>query len=89
MATKMVYTCDKCGSEQNHGDQFWTVGVTATMSIYAGDQRVDKFSMQVCRPCLESLGIHVRTETKEKPDHNPPTLEDLIREIVEQTVARN
>ena len=85
MAVKTIYTCDKCGNEQEKPDQFWTVGVSATHSVYPSNNYVQDKSMHVCRPCLESLGIHVQ----KKPEHeeNPPkipSVEDLIREIVQR-----
>jgi hypothetical protein len=40
--------------------------------------------MQVCRPCLESFGIHVQTKTKDDVVPTVPSLEELIREIVQR-----
>lgn len=85
MAVKTIYTCDKCGSEQDSSDQFWTVGVSANCATYPADWFVTGKSLQVCRPCLESFGIHVQ----KKPEHaeSPPTIpsvEDLIREIMQR-----
>lgn len=86
MAIKTIYTCDNCGNEQEKPDQFWVVGVNATHILSAPNKEfVSGKHMQVCRPCLESFGIHVQ----KKPDHeqNPPqipSVEDLIREIVQR-----
>ena len=86
MSIKTIYICDKCGAEQVTPEQFWTVGLwavysatrtTAEQNEYVADKRV-----QVCRPCLESFGIHVRI--KDSVDPAPqPTIEELIREILE------
>ena len=85
MAFKTIYTCDKCGNEQEKSDQFWTVGVSATHSVHPSSDFVQGKFMHVCRPCLESLGIYVQ----KKPEHvqNPPiipSVEDLIRELVQR-----
>ena len=86
MAVKTIYTCDKCGNEQENPGQFWTVGVSATPSFHpASNSFVPGKHIHVCRPCLESFGIHVQ----KKPEHeeNPPQIpgiEDLIREIVQR-----
>lgn len=89
MTVKTIYICDKCGSEQDSSKQFWTVGVTATCSIHPDPHGYRRFVedkyLQVCRPCLESFGIHVQTRPEHK-DNPPqiPTIEELIREIVER-----
>lgn len=81
MSIKTIYKCDKCGSEQESNNQFWTVGVTANCSNYASRDFVAGKSMQVCRPCLESFGIHVQHK-QDEPAQQPPTLEELILEII-------
>ena len=43
-----------------------------------------KKSLQVCRPCLESLGVHVMRETKEKPGYVERTTEDILIELLER-----
>ncbi len=85
MAIKTIYTCDKCGSEQENPDQFWTVGVSAAHGVYPSNEFVQGKHMHVCRPCLESLGIHV--QKKLEHEQNPPqipSVEDLIRELVQR-----
>lgn len=83
MTVKTLYTCDKCGNVQETPKQFWTVRVIANHIKYPSQAFVkDKF-IQVCRFCLESFGLCVHT----KPDEPPPkfpTLEELIREIVQR-----
>ena len=73
-----IYKCDKCGNEQNDTEQFWTVGITAEVMYVSS--RVVK-SIHVCRPCLESFGIYVSPK-KDEPLPAPPTVEELIREII-------
>ena len=76
-----IYKCDKCSNEQNTDNQFWTVGITATTSQSSSGALPIK-SINVCRPCLESLGINV-TKKKDVPLPEPPTIEELIRVIRE------
>lgn len=83
MSVRTIYKCDKCSSETEKNEQFWTVGVTANAQLYTSRDFVTGFSMQVCRPCLESLGIHVRTKPADGQEAPPrPTLEEVILEIV-------
>lgn len=85
MAVITIYKCDKCGKEQTNPQQFWTVGVTANPQVYSSDQFVPKRSMHVCRDCLDGMGVYVEhyRAPEEKPPE-PPTTEDLIRELVQR-----
>jgi len=82
MATKHICICDKCGNEQETTDQFWTIGITATHGLYTSNDYVAGKSMQVCRPCLESFGIHVQKKPQEAEQPKIITTEELIRELV-------
>jgi hypothetical protein len=85
MAVVTTYTCDRCFAEQTSKDQFWTVGVTAKAHSYnSGNAPYAITPMEVCRDCLENLGIYPQTKTTEQPTYNPPTLEDLIVELVQR-----
>jgi len=87
MSVIVIYKCDKCDAEQKTQEEFWTVGVTALPYIGTTNTFVQGKSMQVCRPCLESFGIYVQ---KKQPHElvipMPPTLEDLIVDLVQRTV---
>ena len=84
MAIKTIYICEKCGHEQLTADQFWTVGIQANHHGYAVGfyDFVEGKKMQVCRPCLESFGIHVSKKVEQDTKPAPPTLEELIAEII-------
>ena len=87
MSTITNYKCDKCGNIQHTAEQFWTVGVKAR--TIASQQQVydSSFSlppMEVCRKCLESLGLYPTKKTVEAEGYAPPTLEELIIEIVQR-----
>jgi hypothetical protein len=84
MSVKTLYICDKCGGVQETAGQFWTVGVTANHGMHPGARNLyvkDKH-VQVCRPCLESFGIHVMQKPSDPPKPQLPTVEELIREII-------
>tara|TARA_R110000822_G_scaffold70758_2_gene170934 strand:- start:810 stop:1106 length:297 start_codon:yes stop_codon:yes gene_type:complete len=94
---KTLYECDMCGKVQEAlgpckvqevSTQFWDVGVTAkansSLSNYATFVTPP---LQVCRSCLEDMGIHVKESNPKKPlPLTPTTLEDLIVEIVKKTI---
>ena len=76
---KTIYTCDKCNKEQYTADQFWKVGVVARPN----NNEITPYqtpvkSIQVCRLCLESFGIHVQKKEGVKPSPSPPTIEKRI-----------
>ena len=75
---KTIYKCDKCGNEQYAADQFWNVIISAG-SVHFSQNTVKR--IMVCRPCLESFGIHV-TKQKDTEPPKPPTIEELLREII-------
>lgn len=86
MAYKMLYTCDKCGDTSESSVQFWTIGITANCSVFASNQMVADKSLNVCRPCLESFGVHVIVR-KDEPVKETPTIEQAIVEIIQRCVA--
>ena len=94
MSVQTIYKCDKCGAEQGTVDQFWTVGVFAHVyngSLNTYSPAIDgDYKMQVCRKCLEEFGIHASNRPPKEPARAPITLEDLIIELVHETVdSRN
>lgn len=85
-----AYKCDKCGIVQETDKQFWEIGIIANWvgivrSPYQIDSFVNKMSMHVCRKCLEDFGIHVQKKP-DQPEVAPPTLEDVIRDIVDSAL---
>lgn len=82
MSITVTYTCDRCGSAQTTNEQFWTLEVQARCNTQFP---YEVAKIQVCRPCLELLGIHRRVKEGVKDKRPaPPTVEDLIREIIER-----
>ena len=78
MSISIIYKCDKCRNEQTNKRQFWTVHVLISGEYYTHNLQRE---IQVCQLCLESFGILVPIE-KVKALPPPPTVEDLIREIM-------
>lgn len=84
---KTIYKCDKCGNEQDNEEQFWAVGVTAELVKYVDKMFIaPKISIQVCRTCLESFGIHAKPKPENLEQEKLPTIEELIVEIVQRTM---
>jgi hypothetical protein len=89
MGINIIKTCDKCGVVVKEKEQLWTVGITANCggTNASPSSRLNPYvtnmSMEVCRPCLESFGIHVQHKKDMPLPSEQPTLEDRIREIIE------
>ena len=85
MSVRTIYTCEKCGAEQAKPDQFWVVGIQAHCINDRPYGQVKQ--MQVCRLCLEAFGIYDNRPAEVQAVNPPPTLEDLIIEIVRNQVS--
>lgn len=83
MAITTIYKCDRCNSEQSSNTQLWQLNV-AYRHLGTGYSENKTTGIQVCRKCLESLGINASKAVRESPEYNPPTIEDLIAEIVQR-----
>ena len=81
MAIITIYKCDKCGDEQSTPEQFWKLSVIYK-HLGTGCCVNETKGINVCRKCLESLGINATPKTKESPKYSPLTIEELIAEIV-------
>ena len=86
---KTSYICDKCGAVQDSPEQFWTIGLVyshqgATYLQYSTPKK--KHTMQLCRRCLVDLGILIPANTDEPVSQSPPTLEELIRDIIREEI---
>ena len=83
---KTTYICDRCKAEQANNEQFWSIGVWATHGggSYSDSAQQHKKSIQVCRPCLEALGVNVSRETAAKPSYVERPTEDILIELLER-----
>lgn len=83
MTVETIYTCDKCAKSQLTPKQFWTLEIGKNPHDTYQQYATPVMSMQVCRSCLEALGIYANPNP---PPGTQPVLaiEDLIREIIER-----
>ncbi|MEE9597935.1 MAG: hypothetical protein V3V96_14270 [Acidiferrobacterales bacterium] len=84
----VTYKCDRCKKEINHPkEQVWNVAVglecepKSPSLFYSSCPRA-----QWCRRCTEEFRLVVAPSVPVPPLPPPPTIEDLIREIVQQEV---
>jgi hypothetical protein len=86
MSTKTTYACDRCKSE--FSDRKAIKCVSAGVGEYVGsDAWFKSFRQDWCHGCLNEFGL--ASTPKEKTTlnpPNPPTLEDVIREIIRHEV---
>ena len=82
-----TYTCDRCGHSQPTDDQMWTVIVGINSGHYASQMPYKKREALWCRTCVEKLHLMPPHVLKPADLPPPPTLEDMIREIVADEVG--
>lgn len=86
------YVCDKCGATQDTDNQMWSVGVTVRANLSPTWTYPDRRANQLwCRSCTEKLGLLPTSDPvlANSIKENPPTLEDMIREIVNDEMANH
>ena len=81
-----TYTCDRCNHEQTTFGKMWTVEIAVNeMGTWSKPSNSKgALSKLWCRRCVETFGL--LQPAKDDTEHvitPPPTLEDLIREIVQ------
>jgi hypothetical protein len=81
MSIVVTRFCDKCKKEVDKDAQLWNVDVSASSYPNRNEFHAPQKSTQVCRPCLESFGIHVITRNHEEPP-KAPSISDLVLEII-------
>lgn len=84
MATKTIYNCDRCNKE--FSDRKDLMSVSAGVGNYYGsDSWERRWSQDWCFDCLDAFKIRPEERTPRGTIAPiPPTLEDVIREIVRQ-----
>jgi len=88
MSVKTIYTCDMCKKEQYNNTQFWIVGVVAYIfNSNPGSYIQPQHKLQVCRPCLETLGVYVQKRKIEEKQPEVPTIEELIKGLIDDSFA--
>ncbi len=84
MTTKTYYHCDRCGSIHDSNEQMWIMSASLRNARNPSDRHPREKQQDWCRKCVEQFGW-LPVSSVEKSDHvivPPPTLEDIIREIV-------
>lgn len=100
MTTTTLRKCDGCGTVVYDTGAFWTIGVVAVLNanpkvpfpqqfnrnqIGTGNNiKLKNHWMDLCSPCMEKRGMS--PEQPDEPAKEPPTLDDLLREIVREEV---
>lgn len=88
MPINMQYVCDRCEATQDTAEQMWDVAISceainAYRSQYHSPNKYQK--VMWCRKCVDAMGILtplIRAITPEQP----VTIDDMIREIVQQSI---
>jgi len=80
-----IYTCDKCGHAQDTKEQMWQVQVSIG-SIGERPSQNRAHAADWCRKCAEAAHLLPDVRHKEAKEElpPPPTLEDLVRQIVRE-----
>ncbi len=90
MPVKNLYICDHCEKTQENepkGMHFISIRVQESSPRYSSSFSKEMHKQLWCRKCLVEVGIVDWKQPDATPPPTPPTLEDMIIEIVENTVA--
>ena len=84
MATVTIFKCDRCSKEFPNRDTIKCI--SAGVGDYHGDSAWFKsWRADWCFECLAQMGLPQKADkTPRSNTPTPPTLEDMIREIVRQ-----
>jgi len=89
MSRETIVTCDLCKAIIKDDEQHWNVLLYATASYQPHPENSPHtpwLRLEICRPCLDRLGIAVRNKKPEELHAPVPTIEDMIRELVANAV---
>jgi hypothetical protein len=93
---KEIYTCDRCKKDVEKSDlSYCAVGVVSPSYGSCGQQAYNFLNDQLyrkkdlCRTCLDELGIVLPEKEKKKPEPEKyPTLDELIREMIREEIQQ-
>lgn len=90
MAIKNIFICDRCGKDQEGGQQMWHVGAFIESYTY-GSKEISKprDSQLWCRACCVKTGFIFRDKPENDGSVSPipePTLEQKLRELIGEIV---
>lgn len=90
MSRKTIVTCDLCNKDIISDSQTWDLLLYAECGHKPGSSSggydTPRLRLEICRPCLDRLGIIVTYGEERKILQPTPTIEDIIREIVANAV---
>lgn len=86
MTVITTYVCDKCAYSEPKPSGYFEVSIGVKQSIggYAAPQT--KRTSLWCRSCVVKAGLTTPTMKERAPDPEP-TIEDLVREIVQSEIG--
>jgi len=86
MSIVTTYTCDKCARVQETGNDMYHVALVVRASASVPQYgRGDMMHAQLwCIGCVQERLKHLVPRKPEDPPPTPPTMEDMIREIVQE-----
>jgi len=84
---KVTYCCDRCKAEQDKPEQFWEIGIITKSAGAGWPYSTPTQKIQLCRLCIEYFGIVPYVKTPVEQQVPPPTLEDMIVEIVTNAIT--
>lgn len=83
MSSKTIVTCDRCSKEFTNRTEIRVV--SAYIGQYSGFESAFKsFQQDWCFNCLNEFGLPADYKEKPKTPVPEPSLEDMIRAIVQQ-----
>ena len=89
MSQTTTYTCDRCGAINTDEAVIRLERVSIVFGRYHTTTQHEEHSADWCLTCRIKTGItHTGfdTEIRHIPDSPPPTLEDLVREIIREEI---
>ena len=83
MSTITIHKCDRCGTEQPDRKGLYAVG--CQIGNYHGWEDAYKhFSADWCKKCAIEVGFPPEPQPKQDAPVSSPTMEDMIRLIIQQ-----
>lgn len=91
MSQTTIYTCDRCKKADSSSEFLSRVSVSVAQPGYQQRWLAIPPSSEWCRACLDEVGIKARATNlphDEPRQPAPPSLEDVIREIVRSEIQQ-
>ena len=93
MSIVTKYVCDRCGHSQDTNNQMWEVAVcvqhldSSEGPLKKAYRWLPKGTPIWCRKCCDEIGLIGNWKPPvEAPSLAPPTLEDKLREIIQEEI---